>query len=217
MDVKVDTEQLIQSLVRDVPAVRPHAVGRRIALGILAGGVVTAALAAAVLGIRPDLPAAMHGFAFWMKWIYTASLGIAAVAATVRLARPTGRSLWPLWPLAVPVLLLAGIGIGELARTPTRDWLAMWLGQSWKVCPWLVLTLAIPIFIGLLWSFRALAPTRLRAAGATAGLAAGAWAATIYCLHCPEVSALFVLTWYSLGIVLAAAAGAVLGPRLLRW
>jgi hypothetical protein len=93
----------------------------------------------------------------------------------------------------------------------------MWLGKSWIFCPWLVLLLAAPIFVGLLWSFRRLAPTRLRAAGAVAGLAAGAWAATVYCLHCPEVSALFVLTWYSLGIALAAGAGALLGPRLLRW
>jgi hypothetical protein len=57
----------------------------------------------------------------------------------------------------------------------------------------------------------------LRAAGAVAGLAAGAFAATVYCLHCQEVSALFVLTWYSLGILLAASVGALLGPRLLRW
>jgi hypothetical protein len=213
----MNTEQLIRSLAQDLPPVRPHAVVWRIVFGILGGGVITGALAVAVLGIRPDLPAALRGFSFWMKWGYTASLGIAAVAAAAHLARPTGRSLRLLWVLVVPVLLLGGIGIGELARTPARDWLAMWLGYSWKVCPWLVLTLAIPIFIGLLWSFRALAPTRLRAAGATAGLAAGAWAATIYCLHCPEVSAIFVLTWYSLGILLAAALGAVLGPRLLRW
>ena len=93
----------------------------------------------------------------------------------------------------------------------------MWLGHSWMVCPWLVLALAMPIFVGLLWSFRRLAPTRLRAAGAAAGLAAGAFAATVYCLHCPEVSAIFVLTWYSLGILLAASVGALLGPRLLRW
>ena len=80
-----------------------------------------------------------------------------------------------------------------------------------------VFTLALPIFAGLLWSFRRLAPTRLRLTGATAGLAAGAWAATLYCLHCPESSALFVLTWYTLGMGLAAIAGALLGPRLLRW
>ena len=32
-----------------------------------------------------------------------------------------------------------------------------------------------------------------------------------------QLAALFVLTWYSLGIALAAAAGALLGPSLLRW
>jgi hypothetical protein len=117
----------------------------------------------------------------------------------------------------VPVLLLAGLGIGEFANAPAPERLAMLLGKSWKVCPLLLLTLAVPLFVGLLRSFRRLAPTRLRAAGAAAGLAAGAWAATIYCLHCPEVSALFVLMWYSLGILLAAGAGALVGPRFMRW
>ena len=82
---------------------------------------------------------------------------------------------------------------------------------------WLVLMLSAPIFIGLLWSFQRLAPTRLTAAGGAAGFAAGAWAATLNCLHCPEVSALFVLTLYTLGIGLAAIVGALLGPRLLCW
>jgi hypothetical protein len=213
----MNTEQLIRSLSEDVRPVSPNALGWRLGLGMFGGAVVTMAIVAAILGIRPDLHTAMHRFSFWMKWIYTASLGVGAVIAVVRLARPTTVSLRGLWLLAVPVLLLAGIGIGELVNTPSRDWLAMWLGASWKVCPWLVLTLAMPIFVGLLWSFRKLAPTRLRAAGAAAGLAAGAWAATIYCLHCPEVSAIFVLTWYSLGIMLAAGVGALLGPRLMRW
>ncbi|WP_454887198.1 DUF1109 domain-containing protein [Sphingomonas oryzagri] len=211
------TDDLIRSLSRDVPRVTRNALGRRIGLGILGGGVVTMLIVAGVLGIRPDLHTAMYGFSFWMKWTYTVSLGVGAVLAVMRLARPTASSLRSLWWLVVPVLLLAGVGIGELADTPSRDWLAMWLGVSWKVCPWLVLTLAMPIFIGLLWSFRQLAPSRLREAGAAAGLAAGAWAATIYCLHCPEVSAIFVLTWYSLGILLAAGVGALIGPRLLRW
>jgi len=114
-------------------------------------------------------------------------------------------------------VLLAVVGAIEMAHVAPSDWLKMWLGRTWKLCPWLVLMLAGPIFIGLLWSFRKLAPTRLRAAGAAAGFAAGAWAATLYCLHCPEVSAIFVLTWYTLGIALAAGAGALIGPRFLRW
>jgi hypothetical protein len=213
----VNTEQLISNLSADVPRVPRHALARRIAGGVVAGLAVAAVLVAFSLGIRPDLDAAMMGFPFWMKWAYSISLGAAALYTVSRLARPTPGSLRGLWFVTVPVLLLAGVGIGELARTPSQDWLALWLGDSWKVCPFYVLALAVPIFAGLLWSFRRLAPTRLRAAGAAAGLAAGAWAATIYCLHCPEASAIFVLTWYTLGIVLAAAIGALLGPRVLRW
>lgn len=213
----MNTEDLIQSLAADVPAVPRRALGRRIVLGTTAGTAVSLLLVATLLGIRPDLGPAMHGFSFWMKALYTASLGIGAIALTASLARPDGAGPRWAWLLVVPVLLLAGIGIAELAETAPVDWLAMWLGNSWRSCPWLLLLLSIPIFLGLLWSLRRLAPTRLRTAGAAAGLAAGAWSATLYCLHCPEVSAIFVLTWYSLGIGLAAAIGALLGPRLLRW
>jgi hypothetical protein len=213
----VNTEQLITALSADVPPVSRHAHATRIVMGVVAGSSIALVLVASWLGIRPDLTDAMQGFPFWMKWVYSLSLGAGAAFAVSRLARPVRGSLRGLWWLLAPVLVLAGIGIGELASTPSGEWLAMWLGTSWRMCPWIVLALAVPIFAGLLWSFRKLAPTRLRAAGAAAGLAAGAWAATIYCLHCPEASAIFVLTWYSLGILLATAVGALLGPRVLRW
>jgi hypothetical protein len=213
----MNTDLLIANLSDGVPKVSRHAVAKRIGAGLIVGGMVAMVAVTTILGIRPDLHVAMRGFSFWMKWTYTISLGLGAAYAVTRLARPDTRSLQALWILAVPVLLLAGICINELARTPPAKWLAMWLGKTWMACPWLVLSLAAPIFVGLLWSFRKMAPTRLRAAGAVAGLAAGAWAATIYCLHCPEVSALFVLTWYSLGIAIAAGLGALVGPRLMRW
>lgn len=213
----METDRLIEQLAGDVPPVSAHAVQRRIAVGLVAGAAITLILVVAWLGVRPDLGEAMSGGTFWLKTGYTLSLALLAIVAVARLGRPepTG-SRW-LWLLVVPVLLLAAIGIGELLRTPQTEWLAMWLGRSWIECPWRVLTLAAPIFVGLLWSFRRLAPTRLRLAGAAAGLASGAFAGTLYCLHCPEVSAVFVLTWYSLGILLAAGFGALVGPRLLRW
>jgi hypothetical protein len=213
----VNTDDLIYRLTSDLVAVPPHERGRRLVVGVVAGGAVTLAVVATVLGVRPDLSGAMHGFAFWIKWAYTISLGIGAVAVTARLARPEPVRLVRFWPAALPFVLLAAAGATEMAYTPRHDWLAMWLGATWRICPWLVLALSAPIFAGLLWSFRRLAPTRLRAAGGAAGLTAGAWAATLYCLHCPEVSAIFVLTWYTLGIVLAAGIGALVGPRLLRW
>jgi hypothetical protein len=69
----------------------------------------------------------------------------------------------------------------------------------------------------LIGAIRGLAPVRLRLAGAAAGLTAGGLAAAIYSLHCPESAAPFVAIWYTLGILLPAAVGAVAGPRLLRW
>jgi hypothetical protein len=211
------TDDLILSLARDTRPIRRDAIRRRIAAGLIAGGIVSAVFIAFSIGLRPDLWLAMQGAAFWMKWGYTLSLSAAAMAMTVQLARPDSDRVRGLWLTAVPVILLAGIGLIELALTPRADWLAMWLGHSWQACPLIVFTLSIPIFGGLLWSFRSLAPTRLRAAGAAAGLLAGAFSATIYCIHCPEVSAVFVLTWYSLGILLTTLLGTLLGPRLLRW
>ena len=213
----MNTDHLIDTLASDVKPVRRSAVRMRLTFGVLAGALFSAAVVILILGARTDLGTAMQGFSFWMKWSYTISLAAIAIYATARLARPNPGRLRSLWLIAIPVALLAGVGVVELFRTPTSEWLAMWLGDSWTKCPWYVLALAIPIFIGLLWSFRRLAPTRLRAAGGAAGLAAGAFAATVYCLHCPEVSAIFVLTWYTLGILLAASLGALIGPRFLRW
>ena len=49
------------------------------------------------------------------------------------------------------------------------------------------------------------------------GFLAGAGAALVYCLHCPESTAPFIGLWYTLGMLIPAIAGALLGPRLLRW
>ncbi len=207
----------IAAMALDLQPMRRTALLLRLLLGMIAGGVVTLALVVALLGVRPDLLVAVRGFAFWMKLAYTLSLGIAAIAITARLARPEPVRLRGLWPVIVPFTALAAISAVQMAQLPPSEWRAMWLGRSWSICPVLVFMLSMPIFAGVLWSFRRLAPTQLGVAGGAAGLTAGTWAATLYGLHCPEVSALFVLTWYSLGIGLATALGAAVGPRVLRW
>lgn len=211
------TEDLISALAADVPPVPRHSLSRRLIAGLVSGGLLTLAAVGLGLGFRADLWLAMHGGMFWVKWLYTGSLALCATLATLRLARPDAGVAGWLWVACLPVLGLMLISVQELASVPSSQWLAMWLGMSWKVCSTNVFLLSLPIFGGLLWSFRRLAPTRLRLAGATAGLTAGAWGATLYCLHCPESAAIFVLTWYTLGMAAAAAGGALLGPRLLRW
>ncbi len=211
------TDDLIQSLAADTPAVSRHAVERRVAIGLVGGGLVTAGLVMGGMGVRSDLHKAMHGFDFWMKWTYTASLAALAIAAVLHVARPdAGRARW-LWLIALPLAIVALLSAGELMHAPPSHWMPMWLGHSWRQCSTDIVVLSLPVFAGLLWAFRALAPIHLRAAGAAAGLAAGATGATLYGLYCTEITATFVVTWYTLGMAVAAAIGALVGPRLMRW
>lgn len=213
----MQTDELIRSLASGLSPISRSAVERRIALGIVAGAAVTLTVLVLTLGLRPDLGSALQGSTFWMKWTYTISLGAIAIAATIRLSRPqTPRVTW-LWLFAVPVLIVAVMAITEIADAPTGAWLELLQGQSASRCSLYVLSLSAPIYGGLVWAFRRLAPTNLRLAGAMAGLSSGACAATLYGLHCPEATATFLLVWYTLGMVLAMIGGAILAPRLLRW
>lgn len=211
------TEDLIDSLTARTQRVSRHATEQRIVAGLLLGGGATLAVMAATLGFRPDLGHAMMTEPFLVKWAYTLSLSIIAVLAVIDAARPETTRLRRLWMVAVPVLLLAIAAGAELANAPASHWSSMVMGYSWRQCSMRVGLFALPIFVGLLWAFRRLAPTRLVSAGAAAGLAAGAFGATLYGLHCSEVSMVFVLTWYSLGIAVSAGVGALIGPRVLRW
>lgn len=211
------TDDLILSLAGDSAPVPRGAVERRIALGLAAGAVAAMAYIAIRLGIRPDLGAAMQAFPFWMKWAYTISLAGGAVLATIHLARPDAKPFSSLRLLAPPILVMGLLAGLELARTPSAGWPALLAGQSADVCSLWVLWFSLPLFAGLVWAFRRLAPSNLRLAGLMAGLASGASSATLYSLHCPESAALFILVWYTLGMALAGAVGALVGPRLLRW
>lgn len=211
------TDHLIASLAQDLRPTPPRAMQRRLLAALLLGMLAAAILMSATLGIRPDLGAALHGHAFWMKSLYVGSLAVLAAAGTIRLARPdTAPPRW-LWLAVIPVLTVMLLAAAELLRAMPDERPDIWLGTTWKICPLLVLILSAPIFFALSKGLARLAPTRLRAAGALAGVTAGASAALIYCLHCPESTASFVVTWYSAGIALAGLIGSALGPRLLRW
>ena len=81
----------------------------------------------------------------------------------------------------------------------------------------LIALVSLPLLVAAVLIVRHFAPTRLRFTGAVLGLFAGAMAALVYTLHCPELSPAFLVVWYSLGMLIPAAVGAALGERLLRW
>lgn len=211
------TEDLIDQLSRDLRPARKGAVARRLAVAVASGVGVSLLGISLSLGLRPDFPQAMASRMFWMKLAYAGAYAAVGVLCVERLARPAGAAGRRLGWLAAPAIGIAIAAGLQLAQAQPARMRHLVMGHSAMLCPWVIAATSAPLLIALIWAVRGLAPTRLRLAGALAGLTAGGFGALVYCLHCPEVGAPFVAIWYSLGILVPCAIGALAGPRLLRW
>ncbi|HPP46486.1 MAG TPA: DUF1109 domain-containing protein [Accumulibacter sp.] len=214
----MNTDELVAFLATGVEPVAASATDRRHAVALAGGGVGAMSLMLVLLGVRGDLLAAMHLPMFWVKLALPVGIALGALTAAKRLARPGVVLGW----LPAALLLAPVVGIGLLAAlalsaAAPEARLALLLGRTWAVCPLLIALLSLPVFAGTFWAMNGLAPTRPALAGAAAGLLAGAVATAIYALHCPEMAAPFLATWYLVGMAIPTAVGALLGPRLLRW
>jgi hypothetical protein len=212
----VRTDDLIDALARDAgPSRSPP---RRLALVAGLGALAALMLVLTWLHTRHDLMQAMRGGMFWMKAMYTALLGAAGYLAVERLARPggSGRRGWTLG-LAVLAICVA-LGAWQAIVSPDiQAALRMLRGHSWRSCTPRILILSLPMLAVGLWALRGMAPTRPALAGLAMGLFSGGVAGTIYGLHCPEHTFTFVALWYSLGVLLTASLGALIGRWALRW
>lgn len=209
------TDELIAMLAREP---RPaDAVGRRYAVALAAGGVGSVALMFFLFGPRPDLAQAVRDPAFWLKLLLPAALAAAALGAVVRLGRPGRRVGYAAEALLLPVGVVWMLAAYALFAAAPGGRLALVLGETWTTCALSIALLSLPVLASAFWAMRGLAPTRPALAGAASGLLAGAVGAVAYSVHCPEIAPPFLGTWYVLGMALPAAAGALAGPRLLRW
>ena len=212
------TDALIEMLARGDVAVDPYSGKKRFAIALLVAATAATLLSTLWLGVRPDIMQAARTSLFWIKAALPAALMVGALWATSRLSRPGVHAGASRVAIGGPLLAVwLGALLWALHEAAPDDRLALLLGQSWRVCPFLITVLSVPGFIAVFWAVRGLAPTRLRLAGASAGLLAGATATLAYCLHCPEMGLPFWASWYVLGMSIPTAFGAVLGPRLLRW
>lgn len=211
------TDHLIRLLATEASAAPQHPLERRFALAMVLGFVAAVVLVLLGYGIRPDLAASMQLPMGWMKFGFAATLAAFAGAAVLRFARPGMRTSGVLLLSAAPVALLWAVAAWALAGAPPDMRLALVMGSSWRSCPFSIAALSLPGLVALLWAMRRAAPTRLRGAGAAAGLLSAALATLAYALHCPEMEAPFLALWYVLGIAVPTALGAALGPRVLRW
>ncbi|MCX7143836.1 MAG: DUF1109 domain-containing protein [Proteobacteria bacterium] len=211
------TDDFVTMLATGAGAVEPHAVARRYSMAIGGGLLAAALLMASLLGLRPDLAAAMLLPMFWVKFGFVAMLAGASLLFVLRLSRPGVRLEWAPGALVTPVLGMWLLAAAALAGADPVERSRLFFGDTWTSCPLLLAMLSAPVFVGVFWAMKGLAPMRLRLAGAAAGLLSGAVGALVYCLHCPELAAPFVGFWYLLGMLIPTSVGALLGPRLLRW
>lgn len=209
------TDDLIRGLAAD--ARRGPAPGRALAALLPAGLLVSVALFALMLRVRPDMAAVLLTPRLIVKFGVTLTLAAAALLLVMRLVRPGTRAAPTALGLLVPLGLLA-LGIaGELGTSPPDRWLPDLVGHNARYCVVLVPVMAAPILAGLLVALGQGAPSRPALAGAVAGLAAGGLGAALYALHCTDDSPLFVLAWYGIGIGVVTLAGMLIGRRFLAW
>lgn len=212
------TDQLIDMLSTNVEPVERRRVPQALALAVAVA--CAAALVAAFfgLGVRPDLanPGAL-GFLL-LKIGFAAGVVTVASMFLTRLARPGGELRTRPWLALLPfagVVLLAAV---SLAAAPRSHWDDMLVGDMWVECLVSIPIIAIAPFAVMVWAVRQFAaPTDLARTGAFVGLVAGGVSAMGYALHCMDDSVPFIALWYGGTIALCTLAGAVLGPRLLRW
>ena len=211
------TDELVTMLAAGAGAVEPGATARRYTVALGWGAFGATLLMAIVLGVRPDLAEAARLPMFWVKLAFPASLATGALYAAARLSQPGVPLARVPAALAAPVLAMWLLAALVLATAAAGEREELIFGGSWSACPLFIALLSLPVFAAALWAMKGLAPPRLALSGAAAGLLAGSVGALIYALYCTEMAAPFLALWYLLGMLIPTAAGAAIGPRLLRW
>lgn len=211
------TDDLINALAAGIGPIDPRAPARRLLAAATAGVLLAAPLLLGLLGLNRQLAQATAEPMFWVKLAFVVAVAAAAFGAALRTATPGASLRRSGIGLALPFAMLWLLAAAALAVSSPAERTALLFGDTWLACPLNIALLSAPALLLALAAMRSLAPTRLRLAGASAGLLAGGLGAIVYTLHCPELAAPFLAAWYVLGMLIPTAIGAALGGRLLRW
>lgn len=211
------TEDLVALLSTNLEPVDRSAVVRTLFIAVGGGVVVALGIAFFGLGVRSDFGTSRSLIFLTLKLAFAIGIVGLAIVYLTRLMRPGGeRKISPLL-IVLPFLVIVLLAAVSLGSAPRAHWDRMIVGDEWLECLLSIPIIAIVPFAASIWAVRRGAPTNLVRAGACAGLVAGGVSAIGYALHCTDDSLPFIAVWYGGTIVLCTLAGAVLGPRLLRW
>lgn len=207
------TDRLIEMLATNVEPVQRGTIAKALAWALAIGTLAAFCSMLTMLGIRTDFAA--HGGYLAVKLAFALSLVALGTAFLVKAVRPGQKGRLAL--IVSPFVVVAGAALVALSLDRSGTWHAMALGEHLATCLYCIPLFAVVPFVVLVWALRKGAPTNLRLTGAVAGLVAGALGAAAYAFYCPDDYLPFIAIWYGVAISLCALAGALLGPRLLRW
>jgi hypothetical protein len=211
------TAQLIDLLGANLEPVDRGQLQRSLMISLGVGLTVAAAAVVLAFGIRTDLPQPKPVMFLLLKLIFILAVLVQASFYLLKLARPGGEYTVHFAVVALPFIIIAVLAAINLSLAPTSHWQMVFMGQEWRKCLVIIPLLAVVPFAAIVWAVRSGAPTDLTRAGAVAGLVAGGVSATAYALHGTGDALPYIALWYSGTLALCTLAGAVLGPRVLRW
>jgi hypothetical protein len=207
------TDDLIHSLA-STAGTRQSGASLQVVIAVTGAASLACALLLvfSVFGIRQDFADMAVRMPFAFKVAYSGALVAGASVVALYAATP-GASATALYALSPAVLLLAcGVicdptGFPIMGRTDTAV----------AICVGRILFLSLPAMMLTFVFMRRSAPTQPLFAGAVVGMLSGSVGALAYALACRNDGTAFVAIWYAVACAIMAAAGAIVGHRVLRW
>ncbi len=215
----MNTDRLIDMLSAELEAVNSGRLGKTLTLAIVTGGAIAFALMLVTVGPRPDLQSTAH-----LEWVAVKLLFALSVIGTGALL--LNKSMRPgledatNWTMVLfPFLAALAVAFAVLLGQP-QAWRELLRGAttvSSVRCLVLIMSFAAIPLAAVIYALRQGAPTRLKLCGGIAGIVAGGIGAAAYAFNCASDTIPFIAIWYSAAIIICAAIGSQVGPRVLRW
>jgi hypothetical protein len=213
----VRTDELIETLGPTVERVESRSFRNAFIIALIIGAALAVCLMQAVLGTSASALRESHLGPMVLIGVFVLGVIAAGSSYLLKAAHPgmAVRAPATLLALLVGGFVCAGVAALLAAQPAARSTIIF--GPPWTICLMCIPLFAIGPFVALVFAIRQGAATRLREAGAVAGLVAGAVGAGACALHQPSDSLAFTGLWYTGPTLICAVLGALLGPRVLRW
>jgi hypothetical protein len=211
------TEDLIAILSTRVENVDTRGPQRNLFRAIILSLAVTIGGIVLWTGVRHDIDH-LRELMFLMLKVGLGTLIILGGALVLaRLGRPGAETFFDTRSYRAAAPGLGLLAVAAMLALPLFHLLQHDAKGDWLECLISIPVIAVVPFAAVVWAMRKMAPTKLRLTGAAIGLVAGGVSSIGYALHCTDDSLFFITAWYGAAVAICVLAGALLGPRLLRW